>query len=103
MAAESVVCSALVFRSVLLVFSRGSTKAFLLCVDVLANGLAVDTEPNPRTGAAVLRLELVLGFDDCLDFEAAKGDEAPEPKEENGLTKGFETFDAGAGVGLAGE
>lgn len=75
----------------------------MLGVDALAKGLADETEPKPRRGAAVLRLELVLGFDVCLDFEAAKGDEAPEPKEENGLTKGFDTFDAGAAVEFAGE
>lgn len=78
-------------------------NALLPPVAVLANGLAEEDPPKPRTGAAVLRLELVLGFDVIFDFAAANGEDVPEPKEENGFTNDFELVSAGAGDDGAGE
>lgn len=69
----------------------------------MAKGLDDDDPPNPRTGAAVLRLELVLGFEVIFDLDAANGEDVPEPKDENGLTKGFDDVETGAGVEFAGE
>ena len=68
-----------------------------------AKGLADDELPNPRSGAAVLKLELVLGFAVIFDLDDANGEDVPEPKEENGLTKGFDVVETGAAVEFAGE
>lgn len=75
----------------------------MLALVVLANGLAADTLPKPVKGFAVLRLELVLGIEDCFGLvEDANGEEVADPNDENGLTKGLELVVVLAPAGVQG-